>query len=134
MAGESALLLDTSGTTSFKDDMTSATGFDNLQLVTSLSMADGKHNNAAEISNSADDILVASSSMDATGSFEVSSAVHSLTLQTSASSGSGGKLVSSATSQVTQSSANIGSSNASNSKMGWVYSSFIIASFILGCI
>lgn len=133
MAGESALLLDTSGTTSFKDDMTSATGFDNLQLVTSLSIADGKHNNAAEISNSADDILVASSSMDATGSFEVSSAVHSLTLQTSASSGSG-KLVSSATSQVTQSSANIGSSNASNSKMGWVYSSFIVASFILGCI
>ena len=132
------LLLDTSATTSFTDQMSSATGLNDLQLVTSLSRSDGKHHDAAEISNSAnDDILVASSSGgDVTGSFKASSALGTLTLQSSASgsSGGGGAMTSLASNTDLMSSANMGEGNMSNMKMKWAYSSFAVASFILGCI
>jgi hypothetical protein len=131
------LLLDTSATTSFTDQMSSATGLNNLQLVTSLSR-DGKHQNAAGISNSAnDDILVASSSGgDVTGSFKASSALGTLTLQSSASGSSsgGGAMTSLASNTDLMSSANMGEGNMSNMKMKWAYSSFVVASLILGCI
>lgn len=132
------LLLDTSATTSFTDKMSSATGLNNLQLVTSLSMSNGEHQNAAEISNSAnDDIIVASSSGgDVTGSFKASSALGTLTLQSSASgsSSNGGSMTSLASNTDLVSSANMGEGKSSNMKMKWAYSSFVIASFILGCI
>lgn len=132
------LLLDTSATTSFTDQMSSATGLQNLQLVTSLSMSKGQHQDAAEISNSAnDDILVASSSAaDATGSFKASSALRTLTLQSSASGSSSGSSEQSSLAAKTglMSSANMGECNKSNMKKAWAYSSFVIASFILGCI
>lgn len=131
------LLLDTSATSSFTDQMSSATGLNNLQLVTSLSISNGKHQDAAEISNSAnDEILVASSSGgDVTGSFKASSALGTLTLQSSASgSSSGGKMTSLASNTDLMSSANMGEGNMSHLKMKWAYSSFAVASFILGCI
>lgn len=135
MAQESKLLLDTSATTSFTDRMTSATGLDNLQLVTALSTSDREHQNAAEISNSANDnILVASSAEDATGSFKASSALHTLTLSSASESSSGGANSPLATNTEQVASANMGEGNMSSLKMKWAYSSFIVVSFILGCI
>lgn len=136
------LLLDTSATSSFTDQMSSATGLNNLQLVTSLSMSNGKHQDAAEISNSAnDDILVASSSGgDVTGSFKASSALGTLTLQSSASgsSSNGGAMKSLATNtdllSSTNTNTNMGEDNMSNMKMKWTYSSLVVVSFILGYI